>query len=233
MFTKYFAKAFQAINKNIDLYLINAVFFIPYLFENLAPTQFKLPLNILTIPLFFVSIGYSLSMPLFFEKRFSKENLDYSEIIRISLRNAVRTILPFILFSIAVILIMFAVVSFVNLPGENDLVNTFNKYLEGLSYEGIILSLIQALIYSLLIFMPIFFSIKNIDLINSIQSSILFNLKHIKFTVVLIALNFFINITFRVIPADFTWNQLIIFPIFTYIGLIQTVMALLYYQDIK
>ena len=96
----YFIKGYSLLIKNPDIYLIGLLFnvvpiIIP-LFTKILPSPLNFLSVILSLFVSLFSISYSFSIPLFFYDKQKHNQLSNSYLLRITMRNAKRLLIPLI-----------------------------------------------------------------------------------------------------------------------------------------
>lgn len=233
--TGYFTKGFALVNKSLLVYLINLLLWLPTIISNLLPNDsFKSILIFMSYILMFLSLGFSLSIPSFLLQKQENKSLELKSILYITLKNTKRIIVPIILLGVIffvllffILLINISIFSLTYLPNDS-----FSEWLgsedRSLIYQifGIIISAAS----SFFVFMPILFSIKNEGVFKSLLKSFSLSIKNFSFLSLVVLVNIVSSLLTGFLPITQTWGYSLGMMINSYVGLLITSSALLYYQ---
>ncbi|MDA1316635.1 MAG: hypothetical protein O3B87_01270 [bacterium] len=173
----FFKKGFKLANNNLHLLGIGFVLSLLYSQEQLFTYPGIGLISFISVLLYF---GYHLSIPLFLDMREKKKDLSFSNIVKTSLSNMKRSILPFIvlIFFAGIMLVLYSVIAFLS-SGNGDLEAFLT---EGNLFQGNqLLALLFYALSSFFIFSSIYFSIEKFGLFRSIIKSIQFSFRHLSF----------------------------------------------------
>jgi len=240
---KYFLKGFNLVNRNIEIYIFSAALScIIYIF----PHQRGLINLILFLPrifLLFLSVGYSLSIPIFLVKKQNKINVDLNFIWNQSLSTAIRIILPFIVYGFIFLILLFFYIGIVlQLSGVD--VTKSSGIIEGMKLiiqRPYIYFLPISWIGVLFVFFPMFFTLEMNGFHSSVKKSIIMSFQNLKFAFILWLVGYLVLILLSVIfpinniPVNSSFNiYRILFNLcINYTQTVITASILLYYQQLK
>ncbi len=234
----YFQQALILVNKNLDIYLIGiSLILINFLNQLSLPSSVQGVLSLLNLVLFFINLGFFLSIPVFL--LWKRENkFTYRVLFDTVLKNTRRIIVPGILFLvistiIGIILLITYAVTTVE-PGTQvqplDIEKATN-FLSSWSPVIIIISVLFSIISSLFIFTPIYFSVEGNGFFKSIIKSLSFSSKHLDFIFAIILVGLGTSFILRLLPIQELWGLLLSLVVSQYIGLIMIAAALLFYKN--
>lgn len=240
----YFTKGFSLLIKNLDIYLISLVFSIILIINPLFIGKIPSSTNFLNVILGLVvallSLSYSFSVPLFFNSLQQGNKLNSSYILHSTLRNAKRLMIPLVVLILGLIgLVMTSILIIILLGLNPDNIKIFTQDLSLPQSSGYTtLMVLLGVIFSLLNFTSIFFSVENLGLFTSMKKSILFSFRNLKFTLMILIITLFSNLlTFLMDPLILNQKNVLFSLIqssvlgFVFLG--TQISSLLYYQDHK
>ena len=216
----YYFDGLALINKSLEVYLIALV------------------LSLLSFISFYItsiiSIGFSLSVPVFLLQRQQNKPLALQHILSTTINNTKRIILPLILTFI--LLIVLLIVSFVLiaifLPLIKEQILQFFQSWDRLSKGWHPIFLISSILFSFFVFTPFFFSLEYKGLLVSIKKSIALSFRNLSYIASVILVGVISYSVTSLLPITEIWGLLLKTAIALYLSLVVTASTLFYYQKV-
>lgn len=217
----FFQEGFILANRTIYLYLINVLFliftYIIYFNNVLSKNIFLIFLSVI---LFFITVGYSLSLPLFLLGKKDGGHFSFAEIVSITLNNTRRIIVPLILIGLILTIPLGIVLSLLRLIFSHTLLQRLNPLL-----------LVAVIIFPASYFTPCFFSIEKEGLCTAIKNSFRVAYKSLRITCAIgVLLLIYYAVSSFISSNDFTY-QLIKVTAWLYVNLVLTASTLQYFNS--
>lgn len=228
----YFFNGFSLANRSLDIFLISILLSLFTLLSNYIQNSFLGNiLQLLDFILFFISIGFMLSLPVFLIQKQQAKALDYGQIVKITLKNTKRLIIPgillFILFTIFLVF-LFALFAILLHPSKEQVTMFFQSI--GKGWQPILL--IPIILMSFLEFTAFFFSLEQNSLLSSLKKSIVAALNNLHYISIIILISIISYTLTSFIPVETIWGQLLRMVLGGYIALVLTASSLFYYQAV-
>src|SRR3989344_2263494 len=183
-----------------------------------------------SLDIFLISIGFTLSLPVFLIQKQQNKALDYGQVVKATLKNTKRLILPGILLFILFTIVLMAsfVLAAISLHPSKDQVTSFFQSI-GKGWHPIFL--IPIVLIAFLEFTSFFFSLEGNGLLSSVKKSIVVAFNNLKYISIIILISLISTIT-SFIPIETFLGPLVKMILSGYIALVLTASSLLYYQTV-
>lgn len=225
----YLLNGFSLANRSLDIFF--AILFLT-LFSSLGKYTQISPLvkifPILSFIVFFVGIGFSLSLPVFLVQKQQKKALDYKNVLTVSFKNARRLIFPGILFLIIFIPFLIFSVIFISVFLHVSLNPTFIKDITT-GIHPIQIALIT--LFSFLGFTSFFFSLEGDGIFISAKKSMIVAFKNLPYVGTMVLISIISYTVASYVPISNPWGLLRV-VLNAYVGLVLAASALFYYQAV-
>ena len=228
---KYLADGFRVANKTLDLFVISFLFTLPTFFP-LPKSGWGTLFGVLRIVIGLLSIGFSLSIPSLLLLKQKQKTTDYRQMIRVTIKNSRRILIPFIVFCVLFFVLFFATVIVLQLvfrPTASETTAIIKNIADyGKGWQPTSLLLIS--VTTLFIFTPIFFSVESWGFLASLKQSLFFSFKNGHFVVMMILFNIAAYTIGSFIPLGTMPEILVKVALSQYFTLVQMCTTLLYYR---
>lgn len=230
----YYSRGFALTNKNLEVYLINLVIELPTILHSLFP---KLPfsgiLALFSYVMILISLGFSLSIPLFLLQKQQNKSLDFQDMLSTTFQNTKRIILPAILVFIilVVLLIVSSILVAISLhPTKEQVLQFFQSWGNlGRGWHPILLILPFTL--SFFVFTPFLFALEHKGLFTSIRDGFVMCTRHLPYLVTVMFVGMISYSVISFLPGTEFWGLLLRIAINLYVSLIVAASTLFYYQQ--
>ena len=224
----FLLQGYRLVSKNLHLFAI----LIGLSLLSSHSNYIKYPGNeLVSFLVMFLYTGYHFSIPYFLSLSKKNTEIDYREILRITLVNTRRTIIPVLLlmFVFVVIVLGYIIFSYSIQNETMDFLNYVNNVFN-FKTRGVYTAIIYGCT-SIFVFMSVFFSIERIGFIRSLFKSIGYSIKNIPFVLhiaILYSLSYLLSsFVYNSIPKSYNFLlQQIVIESFS---MIATSAAYLYY----
>lgn len=234
--TNYFIQGFKLLNKNIEIYLIAAMFWFVAFSGELFPTMPSFLKNVLIL-IALPQFTYEFSIPQLIIRKQKGKKLDTRYLVSTLWSNFKRLLLPgflvFVLFIIAIIVVLFIAASLLGESVPKMFESLSAAPTNPLSTSNMIFNLFSSSLFAFLVFTATFFSVEKKGFLTAIKDSFLFSYVHISYTIVLFMI-FYITYFVSTYISNLGKAGPLTSSLFNeYVYLIFVVSSLLYYQKHK
>lgn len=232
----YFRSGFKLANKNILIYLIGLVLSLTSFLDNVTRNTL---LNILSLFFLFIIAAYEMSIPVFLVQAQKDKALGFNNLLKTVFKQAKRLVLPAIILLIAIpVIFIFLVLIVLFATGgrgieQGQIAVAIQNMINYMRVWNPAYVLIVSL-YSLFVFVPIYFSLEEKGVFTSMVRSVVFGSKHLNFLLLVIliqSLSSFISYNIPVLTGNTAITMFAKGAWAQYINFIVLIASLLFFQD--
>ena len=234
--SNYFLKGFALANQNLDIYFIGVgLTFIGFIANLFASSPIGFLSRITWFILLFLNLGFSLSIPLLLSLKQQSGHLNFQTARTIIFQNTKRIFLPgiylMILFAILYVVFLGWLLSSFTQPHEtiSSVSSISQQFLKNWSPYF----MLWCVFFAFFTFSPIYFSLENNGVLDSIKKSVLLSFKHLPY-ILMLSIVFFINYSIISLISNLIQNpfgQILVLFISQFATLLVSATTLIYYQN--
>lgn len=228
LITNYFLKGFALSKRSLDLLIISLLLSLAGLLSNYTQSSFIIvPLSLISS---FISVGFMLSLPIFLVQKQEVKSLNYRNMVKVTLKNTKRIILPgillFILLGISLMLSFAVAAIFLHINTESE-INAFTQNVGKVWHP---ISLLTILMISFFEFTSFFFSLEGNGLLSSLRKSIIAGFNNLRYVSIVILISIISSTITSFIPIETFWGRLLTMVLGGYVVFVVNASSLYYYQ---